>query len=134
MRERKADIPLLVAAFVEKHADPARPIETISDDFWHFVTSLSWPGNVRELENFVVRSVALGSGPVLRNEDECAMPGNTTADPSGGEMASLAQLERRAIMKALDTAKGDKIAAARTLGIGKTTLYRKLKEYQQKPE
>jgi transcriptional regulator with PAS, ATPase and Fis domain len=136
LRERKVDIPLLVVAFLSKHADPARPIDSISDDFWRFVGSLSWPGNVRELENFVVRCLALGSGPVLQNEDgyDCPMPAKIPGYCSAADTQSLAALERSAILKALEVTKGDKIAAARILGIGKTTLYRKLKEYRQSPE
>ncbi|MGH9685520.1 MAG: sigma-54 interaction domain-containing protein [Candidatus Acidiferrales bacterium] len=131
LRERKADIPLLVAAFLERHADPMRPVETISNEFWRFVTSYNWPGNVRELENFVARSIALGSGPVLRNEDGYPIPEKIANNCSATDTQSLAQLERSAIMKALEVAEGDKIAAARLLGIGKTTVYRKLKEYGQ---
>jgi two-component system response regulator HydG len=134
LRERKVDIPLLVAAFLEKHADATRPIESISGDFWRLVTSFNWPGNVRELENFVACSIALGSGPVLRNEDGCPIPEKLADNCSATDTQSLAQLERSAIMKALKVAKGDKIAAARILGIGKTTVYRKLKEYGQCPE
>lgn len=136
LRERKVDIPLLVVAFLAKHADPARPIDSISDDFWRFVGSQNWLGNVRELENFVVRCLALGSGPVLRNEDGCDCP-ITEKIPSyfpPADTHSLAALERSAILKALEATKGDKISAARILGIGKTTLYRKLKEYRQSPE
>jgi len=136
LRERRADIPLLVAAFLAKHADPARAIERISDDFWRFVGSFSWPGNVRELENFVVRSLALGSGPVLGNEDrwDCPGPGKIAGNYGPADTRSLAVLERSAILRALRVAHGDKIAAAHALGIGKTTLYRKLKEYRQSPE
>src|SRR6202140_4005749 len=50
LRERKVDIPLLVTAFLTKHADSMRPIETIHQDFWRSVMSRDWPGNVRELE------------------------------------------------------------------------------------
>jgi len=133
LRGRKVDIPLLVAAFLAKHADPTRPIESISDDFWRLVESFSWPGNVRELENFVVRCLALGAGPVLRNEDSCdgPLPEKIFSYCSPRDTQSLAALERSAILKALEVTQGDKIAAARMLGIGKTTLYRKLKEYRQ---
>lgn len=134
LRERKVDIPLLVAAFLAKHADPARPIDRISDAFWRVVGSHTWPGNVRELENFVVRSLALGSGPVLQTEDSGQIPEKISMYRSAADMQSLAALERGAIFRALETAGGDKIAAARVLGIGKTTLYRKLKEYRQNPE
>jgi len=130
LRERKVDIPLLVSAFLEKHADPVRPIETMSQDFWRPVMAFDWPGNVRELENFVARCIALGSGPTLRDEDRC---------PSSGGIGEgilpevdtqrLAALERHTIVKVLKETNGDRVAAARILGIGKTTIYRKLKEY-----
>ena len=130
LRVRKEDIPLLVAAFLEKHADPMRPIGTISQDFWRSVMSFAWPGNVRELENFVTRCIALGSGPELRDEDGCLLPGEAgervipIADTS-----RLEALERQTIVKVLKETNGDKVAAARILGIGKTTVYRKLREY-----
>ena len=123
-----------MTAFLAKHADPARPIDSISEDFWRVVTSFSWPGNVRELENFVVRCLALGSGPLLRNEDGYPIPEKIVDGRPARNTQCLAALERRAIMKALDATKGDKVAAARILGIGKTTVYRKLKEYSQNHE
>jgi transcriptional regulator with PAS, ATPase and Fis domain len=119
LRERKADIPLLVTAFLAKHADPARPIDGISDDFWCLVNSFNWPGNVRELENFVVRSIALGSGPVLRNADGYPIPEEIADGCPAQDSQCLAALERRAIMKALEATKGDKIAAARIWGSAK---------------
>jgi two-component system response regulator HydG len=90
-----------------------------------------WPGNVRELENAVERAVALGSGPILHVGD---LPSNLQHSNSerllhSDELLPLEELERRAILRALREAGGDKLAAARLLGIGKTTLYRKLKQY-----
>lgn len=134
LRERKVDIPLLVTAFLTKHADSMRPIETICQDFWQAVMSRDWPGNVRELENFVARSIALGSGPTLRDEDGCLIPaetGSNTAEETNTDR--LDAMERRTIVKVLEETKGDKIAAARILGIGKTTIYRKLRQYGQNP-
>src|SRR6266446_5252107 len=134
LRERKEDIPLLVTAFLTKHADSMRPIETICQDFWRSVMSRDWPGNVRELENFVARSIALGSGQTLRDEDGCLIPedigNNTLAETDTHRLDSI---ERYTIVKALKETKGDKIAAARILGIGKTTIYRKLRQYSQNP-
>jgi DNA-binding NtrC family response regulator len=132
LRERKADIPLLVNAFLEKFSDPARPIHTISDDAMRRITAYDWPGNIRELENAVERAVALGSGPILHVGD---LPSNlqyTSAEklPDVDELVPLEALERRAIFRALRETSGDKLAAARLLGIGKTTLYRKLKQYE----
>jgi DNA-binding NtrC family response regulator len=134
LRERKVDIPLLVTAFLTKHADSMRPIETICQDFWRAVMSRAWPGNVRELENFVARCIALGFGQTLRDEDGCLIPeeiGNNTL--AEADRHRLDSIERYTIVKALKETKGDKIAAARILGIGKTTIYRKLRQYSQNP-
>jgi transcriptional regulator with PAS, ATPase and Fis domain len=130
LHERKEDIPLLVAAFLAKHADPMRSIETISQDFWRSVTSFDWPGNVRELENFVARCIALGSGPRLRDEDRCLSSGGIGEGIlPGADTRRLAAVERHTIVKVLKETNGDRVAAARILGIGKTTIYRKLREY-----
>ena len=131
LRERKADIPLLVNTFLEKFSDPARPIHTISEDAMRRIMSYDWPGNIRELENAIERAVALGSGPILHVGD---LPSNlqyASAEKfaEADELVPLETLERRAIFRALQETSGDKLAAARLLGIGKTTLYRKLKQY-----
>src|SRR5258705_412487 len=87
-----------------------------------------------ELENLVAGCVALGSGPTLRDEDGCLIPeetgNNTLAETDTHRLDSI---ERYTIVKALKETKGDKIAAARILGIGKTTIYRKLRQYSQNP-
>jgi DNA-binding NtrC family response regulator len=132
LRERKADIPLLVNAFLEKFSGPARPIHAISEEAMLRITSYDWPGNIRELENAIERAVALGSGPILHVGDLPSnlqyASGEKTADTD--ELVPLEILERRAIFRALQETSGDKLAAARLLGIGKTTLYRKLKQYE----
>src|SRR5271168_3351608 len=132
LRERKADIPLLVNTFLEKFSDPARPIHSISEDAMRRIMGYDWPGNIRELENAIERAVALGSGPILHVGD---LPSNLQTTSSEkladvDELVPLETLERRAIFRALQETSGDKLAAARLLGIGKTTLYRKLKQYE----
>jgi len=132
LRDRRVDIPLLVNAFLEKFCDPTRPIHTISEDAMRRIMAYDWPGNIRELENAIERAVALGSGPILHVGD---LPSNlqytsTEKLPEGDELVPLEALERRAIFRALRETAGDKLAAARLLGIGKTTLYRKLKQYE----
>jgi two-component system response regulator HydG len=132
LRERKIDIPLLANTFLEKFSDPARPIHIISEDAMRRIMSYDWPGNIRELENAIERAVALGSGPILQVGD---LPSNlqysASEKPSDmDELVPLETLERRAIFRALQETSGDKLAAARLLGIGKTTLYRKLKQYE----
>jgi DNA-binding NtrC family response regulator len=131
LRERKTDIPILVNSFLEKFSEANGKVRTISEDAIARMMAYDWPGNVRELENAIERAIALGSGPILHAGD---LPTNLqygTGDrlPQNDEMMPLDELERRAILRALRESGGDKLAAARMLGIGKTTLYRKLKQY-----
>jgi two-component system response regulator HydG len=131
LRERKSDIPLLVNSFLEKFSDPQRPIRTISEDAMRRLMAYDWPGNVRELENAVERALALGSGPILHMAD---LPSNLQQNSNdkpleSTELTTIVEMERRFILRALKETNGDKLAAARLLGIGKTTLYRKLKQY-----
>jgi DNA-binding NtrC family response regulator len=132
LRERKSDIPILVSSFLEKFSDSNGKVQTISEDAMASLIGYDWPGNVRELENAVERAVALGSGSMLHVGD---LPPNLqygTGErmPQIDEVLPLDELERRAILRALRESGGDKLAAARLLGIGKTTLYRKLKQYE----
>ncbi len=132
LRERKTDIPLLVSAFIDKHQEGCRKVETVSPRVWSRLLAHDWPGNVRELENTIERAIALGSGPELTEEDlpsNLATLGSDLVTTDEGTLL-LRELERRAIGKALLEARGNKITAAHLLGIGKTTLYRKLKIYQ----
>ncbi|MBZ5539757.1 MAG: sigma-54 dependent transcriptional regulator [Acidobacteriia bacterium] len=131
LRERKSDIPILVTSFLEKFCDPQQAPRTISNDALQRLMAYDWPGNVRELENAIERAVALGSGPIVHVAD---LPSNLiypTGDraPEREELLPLEELERRAILRTLRQTGGDKLATARLLGIGKTTLYRKLKQY-----
>jgi DNA-binding NtrC family response regulator len=109
-----------------------------------------WPGNVRELENAIERACALSSGPVLhigdlptelqnfhlqqgstvpREESAANRAQNAGATIGNGEIVSIAEMEKHAILGTIRQFKGDKLMASKVLGIGKTTLYRKLKEY-----
>lgn len=132
LRERKSDIPLLVQAFLEKFTDAEHPMPMLAEDAMARLTAYDWPGNIRELENAIQRAVALGSGPILHSGDlpsnvQYPRPGEKI--PAPDEITTLEEMERRAILRALRETNGDKLVAARLLGIGKTTLYRKLKQY-----
>jgi len=131
LRERKVDIPLLVAHFLDKFSDPKQPVRALSDDALQRLMAYDWPGNVRELENAIECALALSSDNILTADDLASAPFDTLAlnAPDSNEFVPLEELERRAIMNALRETGGDRLAAARLLGIGKTTLYRKLKEY-----
>lgn len=131
LRDRKSDIPLLVTAFLEKFSEAQGPVRAISEEAMRRLIAYDWPGNVRELENAIERAVALGSGPIVSVAD---LPSNlqyptTERVPEKDEILPLEELERRAILRTLRETGGDKLSAARMLGIGKTTLYRKLKQY-----
>ncbi len=135
LRERKSDIPLLVEHFVRKFCRGERRPPAIADAAVNCLMSYDWPGNVREFENCIERALALSSGPVLHIGD---LPTNLqnhrrtmAVSPDGSATLPLREMERRAILRAVAEAQGDKLLAARLLGIGKTTLYRKLKEYGQ---
>jgi DNA-binding NtrC family response regulator len=132
LRERKGDIPLLVISFLEKFSNINDPPREMTEDATRRLMAYDWPGNVRELENAIERAIALGTGPYVSVHD---LPSNlqyptTERAPAKEEMLPLGELERRAILSTLHQTGGDKQTTARMLGIGKTTLYRKLKQYQ----
>jgi two-component system response regulator HydG len=129
--KRKVDIPLLVAHFLDKFSDPLQPVRAISDDALRGLMAYDWPGNVRELENAIECALALSSDSVLTADDLASVPYRASAPnaPDSNEFVPLKELERRAIANILRETGGNKLAAARLLGIGKTTLYRKLKGY-----
>lgn len=136
LRERKQDIPLLAESFLERLWRLTGFRREISDEAMTAMLAYDWPGNVRELENVIDRVCALGSGRVIQLEHLPDAMQRARAALSVGpetrrsfEVVPIAELERQAILNAIDRAGGDKVLAARLLGIAKTTLYRRLKEY-----
>jgi DNA-binding NtrC family response regulator len=154
LRERKEDIPLLLRHFL------ARTGRNYSDTNETLAAMLSydWPGNVRELSNCLLRMTAMNSGPLLHTSDlpsplqnhlgmarteerMMAAAGVNIAPLAKPEISPrgidsepvimpLCEIEKRAILEALEYTKGDHTMAAQLLGIGRTTLYRKLREYR----
>jgi two-component system response regulator HydG len=134
LRERKQDIPLLVGHFLEKLARSGGMQREISDEAMKLMLAHDWPGNVRELENCLERACALSSGPLMQVADLPTSIQNAQLHSAVGSMpanriVTIAEMERQAILGTIDQLQGDKLMAAKLLGIGKTTLYRKLKEY-----
>jgi two-component system, NtrC family, response regulator AtoC len=131
LRERMADLPLLVSAFLKKFGGDATRDSRISPNVWPRLSGHHWPGNVRELENVIERGLALGSGSVLNEDDVLVGPQREDATTStlAEDTLCLDAIVRKTILRALRETKGDKLTAAQLLGIGKTTLYRKLKQY-----
>jgi DNA-binding NtrC family response regulator len=158
LRERKEDIPALVEHFIALHGSN----HVMTPEAIHAFVSYSWPGNVRELENTIQQMVAMNSGPLLHMFDlpsplqhhlaaqrqpaiavGASIPRPQTTSiaalaravaPAAHSIVPLPELERRAILDALRYTKGDRSTAAALLGIGRTTLYRKLKEYNLSDE
>lgn len=126
LRERKSDIPDLVHFFLEKHGGLRDGITGLSAEALSRLMAYDWPGNVRELENCVQRAVSLGGPPLIQLND---LPPTLLYQMPNPDSSALQDVERQAIVRALQTAGGDRARAARLLGIGKTTIYRKLKEY-----
>ena len=133
LRERRQDVPLLVAHILERIGRDAGVEKTISDEGLKALLNYDWPGNVRELENSLERACALSSASEIQLRDLpthlSSAPASARERPTNG-IVPIAELERRTIIDALAHVNGDKMMAARLLGIGKTTLYRKLKEYE----
>jgi two-component system response regulator HydG len=130
LRDRKEDIPELVRHFLARFGSE-KPVTQISDDALGRLMSYDWPGNVRELENCIQHAVSLGSGTFIQMQDlPSAMLYHLARKPSSRQdLTTLRALEQQAIRQALQATGGDRVRAAKLLGIGKTTIYRKLKEY-----
>jgi DNA-binding NtrC family response regulator len=154
LRDRREDIPPLVAHFLARHGDNHR----FTPEAQEALLAYDWPGNVRELENCIQHVVAINTGPLLHVADlpssllnslqannpprlsmsaAAGSHGSVTVESRSGANSSstppvipLTEIEKRAILEAIEYTKGDRAVAASLLGIGRTTLYRKLKEYQ----
>lgn len=132
LRHRREDIPLLATSFLERLSPSAGRVREITEAAIKALIAYEWPGNVRELENCVERCCAMTSGPLIHTVDlpSCITGGSPLAATlRESKVTPIAELERQAILKTVAQLSGDKRMAARMLGIGKTTLYRKLKEY-----
>ena len=133
LRERREDIPQLAKHFLEKHAERIdKSMSGISNAALRLLLQYDWPGNVRELENAIERALLLETTDVLQAHN---LPPRLSpivnarrGRPEPAAVLPLAEVERQALVHALEVAAGDKIKAARLLGIDRVTLYRKLKK------
>src|SRR5579885_318853 len=130
LRQRKEDIPLLVAALLERRS--WRSVSCVHPDALSRLIMHDWPGNVRELENVLERAIALGTGEVLLEKDFGMEPSDPLEyEGSQPSVRPMWVVEKHAILAAVREHRRDIKAAAKALGIGKTTLYKKLKDYAQ---
>lgn len=130
LKERREDIPLLADHFLSRLALKNRKeINGFSVDAMEFLMSYEWPGNVRELENAIERAVILAKGSVIELADLPEQQGAKGSPPPSSAGKTLKEVEREHIAGVLRKTGGNYSQAARILGITRTTLYNKTREY-----
>jgi DNA-binding NtrC family response regulator len=134
LRERREDIPLLIHYFIQSASEKyKKPIESIEPDAQQVLMSYSWPGNVRQLANTINTMVVLSDGSKLTvNSLPPDLRPEGAVSPGGMDNLAgirLEQIEKEAISNTLKMTNGNREHAAKLLGIGERTLYRKIKEY-----
>ena len=146
LTERREDIPLLGHHFLQEYTDAAdKPISGFSTGALQLLMSYDWPGNVRELENTIERAVLLETSTVLQASnpalselhstgkgDTLGRHGDDTLSPvpTSTEILSLEEVEKQALVHALEVTGGNITKAAEALGINRVTIHRKLKKYK----
>ena len=134
LSERKEDIPALVEQFIQEFAEIYnRDIKGYDDTSYKLLCDAKWDGNVRELRNVIEREVILSEDKILHWKGAEGFDindgSNSLINFSDDEFLSLEKLEEEYINHVLRCFKGKKTKAAQTLGIDKTTLWRKLRRY-----
>ncbi len=141
LRERVDDIPLLAQHFVRQYARKNRKaVRGFTPLAMDMLLKYEWPGNVRELENAVERAIILLTGDLISEKElplrvtrtyagTADTPGEIRATPPANPLRPLDEIEKEAILAALEAAGGNKSEAARRLGINRKTLHKKLRSY-----
>lgn len=131
LEERKEDIPLLVEFFIHNFAKKFSKIPVkMGKNAMELISNHHWQGNIRELENFIERLVLLFDGPVCARQDIAALLPPDKKPGAASDLASLSGSEKGHIRTVLDQCDGNQSRAAKKLGIGRTTLWRKIKRYE----
>ena len=137
LRQRKDDIPLLVASFL--HTRMKTKVETtISPEAMEVLMGYDWPGNIRELENVIERAAILCRNHAIEPADlsiptmPSTQPGSNRGDDKIGTAIPLKEVERLHIEAVLRSFRGNKAETAKVLGISLKTLYTKIQQYQMK--
>ena len=126
LRDRRTDIPLLVRQVLEFYVERfGRSDLKLSHNALAALMSVSVPGNVRELENTLQAAIALAPDELI-TEADLRLHADTTAAPTTDVTMSLDELEKSHIERVLQAVSGNRTAAARVLGIDRSTLYRKM--------
>jgi two-component system response regulator HydG len=137
LRARGGDVLLLAQHFIERYAAQAdKRVTGLGPACAERLLAYPWPGNVRELENCIERAIALTRGETIETDDlpekirgfERSHVLVTSDDPS--ELPPLEEVERRYVLRVMEAVGDNKTLAARVLGVGRKTLYRKLEQYR----
>jgi transcriptional regulator with PAS, ATPase and Fis domain len=127
LRERREDIPVLVAGFLRELAHgPAGRMVEIGPEAMNALIRYDWPGNARELRNVVERATILCEDDSIRPEDLALRPAASPAEPDSTDLDAI---ERRTIERVMRETQGNKVNASRKLGISRMQLYGRLRKY-----
>lgn len=136
LRERRDDIPLLVAHLLRKHSNESQPSPVVEDSTLNLLNSYAWPGNVRELENVIERAITLNRSGRITPEDLPARVFRSQQEAMNREqkgddlaalfsgMPSLDEVERRYLLHVLEATGGNRSRVAEIIGISRRTIYR----------
>ncbi len=128
LSQRRGDIVLLAKHYLKEFSAKVNRNELAMDKpFVDYLNNHHWKGNIRELKNIIERAVILANDEVI-GADLLPYEFDNNANDSAGSM-DMATVEKQHIVRVLNHARGNKTETARLLGIGLTTLYRKIEEY-----
>ena len=136
LRAKKEDIPLLVEHFISRfNRLQDKNICCVTNEVTAALLAYDYPGNVRELENIIEHCFVLCDGEIIeaKHLPLSIRPASKTVNTGSNQPATIKQMEIVLITQALRRNKGNKTAAARELGIDKSTLFRKMKTFDIKP-
>lgn len=130
LRERDGDIEILALHFLKEYAKKYdKPIDEISKEAMEKMKGYAWPGNVRELQHSIERAVIMSDSEVLTADDFMIKDKKSKASAAAPTSLKVEDMEKEAILKAIDKHNGNLSSAAKTLGFGRSTLYRKMSKY-----
>jgi transcriptional regulator with GAF, ATPase, and Fis domain len=138
LRERKEDIPNLALYFLKKYCSKTGSKLTLPEETLQYLMQYDWPGNVRELENIIERAVILSPGPTIDSEDlnlnleemlKVEKVDLEMVSSTGSVRSEIQERDMRSLREILLKTGGNISEAARLMGIGRTTLFYRLKKY-----
>jgi len=131
LRDRKQDIPVLAQHFFEENRRIAKcAVIGLSPEALEAMNAYSWPGNVRELRYCILRAVTMAEEAWVQPDDLGLSTSTSAEGGTPAQLVSFAEAEKRHLVEVLRACDGDLVRAAKILGVGRSTLYRKLAIFQ----